>query len=90
MNGISLWTIGWSLFCSLTYFYTGLHTLFSVSRFRNYLAVMEKKPIMTVAELAARSGLSEKQIRTDWAQVEFMELIPGSFLDRTQDVLYCF
>jgi len=90
MNDISLWTIGWSLFCSLTYFFTGLHTLFSLSRFRNYLAVMEKKPILTVAELAALTGLAEKQIRTDWTQVEFMELLPGTFLDRKQDTLFCF
>jgi len=90
MNDISLWTIGWSLFCSLTYFFTGLHTLFSLSRFRNYIAVMEKKPIMSVAELATLTELAEKQIRADWAQVEFMELIPGTFLDRNQDVLFCF
>ena len=90
MSDISLWTIGWSLFCSLTYFFTGLHTLFSLSRFRNYIDIMEKKPIMTVSELSAQCGLSEKQIRSDWAQVEFMELLPGIFLDRKQDILFCF
>jgi len=90
MNGIGLWMIFWCTFCSAVYFYTGLHTLFSVSRFRDYVQIMEKKPIMTVAELAARTGLSEKQIRSDWGNVEFMDLLPGIFWDRKQNTLFCF
>ena len=89
MNGIGLWTIFWCSFCSLCLLFTGLNTLLSVSRFRNYIDVMEKAPILSVAELSAQTGLSERQIRRDWGSVEFMDLIPGIFWDRKQDVLFC-
>ena len=65
LNGIGLWTIFWCTFCSGYLFWTGLHTLFSVNRFRDYIDIMEKKPILSVEELAKQTGLSEKRIRTD-------------------------
>ena len=90
LNGIGLWTIFWCTFCSGYLFWTGLHTLFSVSRFRNYLDIMEKTPIISVSDLSERTGLSAKQIRTDTNNVEFMDLLPGVFRDRKQDTLFCF
>lgn len=90
LNSIGLWTIFWCTFCSGYLFWTGLRTLFSVSRFRDYIHIMEKKPILSVAELASQTGLSEKQIQSDWGNVEFLDLIPGIFWDRKQNILYCF
>ena len=90
LNGIGLWTIFWCTFCSGYLFWTGLHALFSLSRFRDYLGIMEKTPIISVSDLSARTGLSEKQIRTDTNNVEFMELLPGVFRDRKQDTIFCF
>ena len=89
-NDISLWTIGWSLFCSAYYMFTGLNYLFSVNRFRNYVAIMEKRPVMSVTDMAAATELKEKTIRQDWMNVEFMELLPGIFFDRNRDLLFCF
>ena len=89
-NNISLWTIGWSLFCSAYYMFTGVHYVTSVSRFRSYVAIMEKKPVMSVSDMATAAGLKEKVIRQDWMNVEFMELLPGIFFDRRQDILFCF
>ena len=89
-NDISLWTIGWSLFCSAYYMFTGRQYAASVSRFRNYVAVMEKRPVLSVADMAAATGLKEKTIRQDWMDVEFMELLPGIFFDRKRDLLFCF
>ena len=88
--GINLWLSGWSLFCSFYYMTTGLQYVSSVGRFRDYVAVMEKKPVMTVGEMASVTGLKEKTIRQDWMNVEFMELLPGIFFDRKQDMLFCF
>ena len=89
-NDISLWTIGWSLFCSAYYMFTGLQYAASVGRFRNYVSIMEKHPVMSVADMAAATGLQEKTIRRDWMNVEFMELLPGIFFDRNRDLLFCF
>ena len=89
-NDISLWTIGWSLFCSAYYMFTGLQYVSSVGRFRGYIDAMEKKPVMTVGEMAAATGRKETVIRRDWMNVEFMELLPGIFFDRKQDMLFCF
>ena len=89
-NDISLWTIGWSLFCSAYYMITGLNYLFSLSRFRDYIATMEKRPVLSVDDMAASTGLKEKTIRQDWMDVEFMELLPGIFFDRKRDLLFCF
>lgn len=89
-NDISLWTIGWSLFCSAYYMFTGLDYVASVGRFRGYIDAMEKKPVMTVGEMACVTGRKETVIRRDWMNVEFMELLPGIFFDRKQDMLFCF
>ena len=89
-NDISLWTIGWSLFCSAYYMFTGLQYVSSVGRFRGYIDAMEKKPVMTVGEMAAATGRKETVIRRDWMNVEFMELLPGIFFDRKQYMLFCF
>ena len=89
-HNINLWLSGWSLFCSIYYMTSGLHYLASVGRFRSYTDVMKKKPVMTVTEMAAATGLKEKTIRQDWMNVEFMELLPGIFWDRKQDILFCF
>ena len=89
-QGINLWLSGWSLFCSIYYMTTGLQYTASVGRFRNYVDIMANKPVMTVAELAAAAGRKEKTIRQDWMNVEFMELLPGIFFDRKQDLLFCF
>ena len=90
VNDINLWMIFWCSFCSLYLLYTGLHYLFSVSRFRDYVSIMEKRPVMSVGDMAAATGLSEKTIKTDWMNVEFMELLPGIFFDRSRDLLFCF
>ena len=89
-NDINLWMIFWCSFCSLYLLCTGLHYLFSVSRFRNYVSIMEKRPVMSVSDMAAATGLKEKTIRQDWMNVEFMDLLPGIFWDRKQDILFCF
>ena len=70
--------------------FTGLNYFFSVNRFRNYVAIMEKRPVMSVADMAAATELKEKTIRQDWMNVEFMELLPGIFFDRNRDLLFCF
>ena len=89
-HDINLWLSGWSLFCSIYYMTTGLQYSGSVGRFRNYVGLMANKPVMSVAELAAATGLKDKTIRQDWMNVEFMELLPGIFFDRKQDILFCF
>ena len=89
-HNINLWLSGWSLFCSIYYMTSGLHHLASVGRFRNYVSIMEKRPVMSVADMAAATELKEKTIRQDWMNVEFMELLPGIFFDRKRDLLFCF
>ena len=89
-HDINLWLSGWSLFCSVYYLLTGLHYSASVSRFRDYFNHMQSRPVMTVSELAGATGLKEKTIRQDWMNVEFMDLLPGIFWDRKQDILFCF
>ena len=89
MNDINLWMTFWCCFCSVYLLSTGLSYLISVSRFRNYVAIMKKRPVMSVSDMAAATGLSEKTIKTDWMNVEFMELLPGIFFDRSRDLLFC-
>lgn len=90
MNDINLWMIFWCTFCSVYLLSTGLSYLISVNRFRNYVSIMEKRPVMSVADMAAAAELKENTIRQDWMNVEFMELLPGIFFDRNQDLLFCF
>lgn len=90
MNSINLWTPCCCLFVSLFYMCTGLQTLVSVSRFQEYAAAMDAQPVIPLGTLAAKTGRSEKQIRTDMERLEFMELIPGAFLDRDRALLFCF
>ena len=90
MNDINLWMIFWCTFCSVYLLSTGLSYLISVNRFRNYVSIMEKHPVMSVGDMAAATGLKEKTIRQDWMNVEFMELLPGIFFDRQRDLLFCF
>ena len=90
MNDINLWMTFWCCFCSVYLLSTGLSYLFSVSRFRDYVSIMEKRPVMSVGDMAAATGLKEKTIKTDWMNVEFMELLPGIFFDRNRDLLFCF
>ena len=90
MNDINLWMIFWCTFCSVYLLSTGLSYLISVNRFRDYVSIMEKRPVMTVADMATATELKEKTIRQDWMNVEFMELLPGIFFDRKRDLLFCF
>ena len=89
-NNINLWMTFWCCFCSVYLLSTGLSYLISVSRFRDYVSIMEKRPVMSVADMAAATGLKEKTIKVDWMNVEFMELLPGIFFDRQRDLLFCF
>ena len=89
-NNINLWMTFWCSFCSVYLLSTGLSYLISVSRVRNYVSVMEKRPVMSVGDMAAATGLKEKTIKTDWMNVEFMELLPGIFFDRSRGLLFCF
>lgn len=90
MNGINLWTAGCCLFVSSYYMFTGLHTLFAISRFRDYAAAMGSQPVMPLSGLSAKTGLKERQIRADLAQLEFMALLPNAVLDRDRNLLFCF
>lgn len=90
MNNINLWMIFWCTFCSVYLLSTGLSYLISINRFRDYVSIMEKQPVMSVGDMAAATGLKEKTIRQDWMNVEFMELLPGIFFDRKRDLLFCF
>ena len=90
VNDINLWMIFWCTFCSVYLLSTGLQYVASVSRFRNYVSIMENRPVMTVADMATATELKEKTIRQDWMNVEFMELLPGIFFDRKRDLLFCF
>ena len=51
---------------------------------------MEKRPVMSVSDMTAATGLKEKTIKQDWMNVEFMELLPGIFFDRKRNLLFCF
>ena len=89
-NNINVWTACWCVFVSAYYMSMGLHALFSISRFREYLPAMTARPVMTVSELATVTGLKERQIRQDFANLEFMELLPNAFWDRERDLVFCF
>lgn len=89
-NDINVWTACWCVFVSACYMFTGLNALFSISRFREYLPAMTTRPVMSVDELASATGLREKQIRQDFANLEFMDLLSGAFLDRERDLVFCF
>lgn len=90
VHDINLWMTFWCCFCSVYLLSTGLSYLISVNRFRDYVSIMEKRPVMSVVDMAAATGLKEKTIRQDWINVEFMELLPGIFFDRKRDLLFCF